>query len=359
MKNKLKKNLKSIQRIEKLEVVDIILDRIIEDPPLLFNITDLQIEANLRFNFNSEETLKIVQSLYNKKFITNPLTKSKYIHEEMWSNIPTLVRILQQRDEYKKVTNYVKWVTFNKKIVNNQKALNHHGILITDKIPSALTVKEKVIYEMIMFRFLEAISKPCIKEISTIELEVSQHQFTTQYCKIIDSGWCSIKGNFSDDLEIIQDFPIIRNGDELKINQSFILEKKMKPQELYSEANLLLVIENTLNKISIFSTSFIEELIEKNCIIRNNRLLIPTEKGLNIVELMNHKPLNNKEIMTLIDQDVCHETFSLTTKLYCPKCKDKELMIKVLKAECPEKLVIGYNSEMFVEFNFQYLKLRI
>lgn len=329
--------LKSIQRFGKVEVVEIKLDRIIEEPPLLFNMIDLQIEANTKFNFTSQETLEIAQSLFEKQFITNPLTKSQYIHEEMWNKIPILTRVLQEREEYKKVTNGLKWGTFNKKIVNNQKALNQHGILITDKIPSALTIKEKVIYDLIVFRFLESISQACVKEIVTIQLDALQHQFSTQYCKIIDSGWCSIKGNFNSNIEIIQDFPVLKNGDEVKVKQVFILENKTKPQKLYTEASLLAAIEKIRNEAVLFNASLIEKLIVKNCIIRGNNSFIPTEKGLKIIELINQKSLNNKDIIALIDQDNYQEISSLSTKLYCPKCKNQQLIVNEINVECPEK----------------------
>jgi DNA topoisomerase III len=332
---KAKHILKSIQRYGKVEVVDIKLDRIIVEPPLLFNIIDLQIEANIKFNFTSQETLEIAQSLFEKQFISNHLTESKYLHDEIWYEIPKLVRILQEREEYKKVTNGLKWGTFNKKIVSNQKVFNQHGILITDKIPSALSVKEKVIYEMIVFRFLESISQACIKEITTIDLEVSYYKFSTQYCKIIDSGWCSIKANFIENLEIIQDFPVLKIGDELKVKQAYILENKTKPQKLYTESSLLVAIEKIGNEAVLFNASFIEKLIVKNCMIRRNNSFIPTEKGLKIIKLINQKSLKNKDIIALIDH--YQETSSLSTKLYCPKCKNQQLIVTEINVECPEK----------------------
>lgn len=329
--------LKSIQRFGKVDVENMKLVRIIEEPPLLFNIINLQIEANIKFNFTSQETLEIAQSLFEKQFITNPNTKSKFIHEEMWNIIPILTRVLQEREEYKKVTNGLKWGTFNKKNVNNQKALNQHGILITDKIPSALTVKEKVIYDMIVFRFLESISQACIKEILTIELEASHYKFSTQYYEIKDSGWCSIRGNFDSNIEIIQDFPVLKIGDELKVKQAYIFEKKMKPQKLYTESSLLAAIEKIGNEVVLFNALLIEKLILKNCIIRRDNSFIPTEKGLKIIELITQKSLKNKDIIALIDQDNYQETSSLSTKLYCPKCKNQQLIVTEINVECPEK----------------------
>lgn len=320
--------LKSIQQTGTAEVIDIEINVSSENPPLLFNLKELQETANINFNFTSEETLKIVQSLYEKGFITNPLTESNSIPNSMWNEIPNLVRILQEREAYKKVTNGLRIGFFNKRIVNDQNAKIGHGILTTEKIPSALSVKEKVIYDMIVFRLLESISPACIKEITNVELEVSQHLFTLKCCKIIDAGWRTIKGNFSEDVEIIQDFPSIKKGDELKIKQSNITQNNTKPPDLHTESSLFLAMETHGNQEQLFDD--IEKLLSNNYIKKENKSFIPTEKGLKIVELFNQKPLNNKEIIALLDQE------NLSTKLYCPKCKKQQLMINETMVKCSE-----------------------
>ena len=326
--------LKSIQQTEIAEVIDIEINVSSENPPLLFNFKDSQEAANLNYNFTSDETLKIIQSLYEKGFITNPLTESNSIPNSMWNEIPNLVRILQEREEYKKVTNGLRIGFFNKQIVNDLNAKIGHGILTTEKIPSALSVMEKVIYDLIVFRLLESISPACIKEITNVELEVSQHIFVLKYCKIVDAGWRSIKGNFSEDVEIIQDFPSIKKGDKLKIKQSNITQKNTKPPDLHTESSLFSAIGIHGNQEQLYDD--IEKLLSNNYIIKENKSFIPTEKGLKIIELINRKPLNNKEIILLINQDNYQEISSLTTKLYCPKCKNQQLFINEINVECPK-----------------------
>ena len=121
---------------------------------------------------------------------------------------------------------------------------------------------EKVIYDLIVFRLLESISPACIKEITNVELEVSQHIFVLKYCKIVDAGWRSIKGNFSEDVEIIQDFPSIKKGDKLKIKQSNITQKNTKPPDLHTESSLFSAIGIHGNQEQLYDD--IEKLLSNN-----------------------------------------------------------------------------------------------
>lgn len=172
---------------------------ITEQPPLLFDLTGLQKEANKKLNLSAEKTLNIAQSLYEKKFITYPRTGSKYIPEDMWAEIPNLVRALQNRETCKAALSKIKWGRFNKRIVNDLRVTDHHGLLITDKIPSVLSADENAVYDMIAFRLLEAISQACIKEITDVSLQAMHYDFTAKGCKILEAGWRMIKGNFSED----------------------------------------------------------------------------------------------------------------------------------------------------------------
>lgn len=138
----------------------------------------------------------------------------------------------------------VKWGRFNKRIVNDLRVTDHHGLLTTDIIPSALTAKENAVYDMIAFRLLEAISGACTKEATHITLQALHYDFTAKGCKVLEPGWRSIKGNFTDDdAEPIEDLPDLKEGDVLKIRQAAVLEKKTKPPVLYTEAGLLSAME--------------------------------------------------------------------------------------------------------------------
>src|SRR5690606_13912970 len=242
--------LKSIQRNRTATVTAVETTTVKEQPPLLFDLTGLQKEANKRAFYTAEETLNIAKSLYEKNVNTYPRTGSKYIPEDMWSGIRALVRNLEARASCKKAVGKVKWWRFNKRIVNDVKVTDHHGLLITEKIPSELTAHENVSYDMIAHRLLEALSSACTKEITDIGLQAFHYDFTLRGCKIIDAGWRGIKGKATDeDSAAVQVLPELKVVDELKVKGAAVLEKTTKPPVPYTEAGLLSAMENAGKEI--------------------------------------------------------------------------------------------------------------
>ncbi|UUW07284.1 DNA topoisomerase [Flavobacterium plurextorum] len=375
--------LKAIQRNETAIVTSVAIKGVTEHPPLLFDLTGLQKEANKKLNLSAEETLNIAQNLYEKKFITYPRTGSKYIPEDMWADIPNLVRALQDKENCKPAISKMKWGRFNKRIVNDLRVSDHHGLLITDKIPSALNPKENAVYDMIAFRLLEAISQPCIKELTDVGLQVLHYDFTTKGCKIIEAGWRSIKGSFYDDTEPVLDLPELKKGNDLKIKEASVLEKKTKPPVLYTEAGLLSAMENAgkeienederkaLQNIGIGTpatrAAIIERLFTRNYIQRDKKSLIPTEKGLQVYELVKDQKIadvamtaqwelalqkieNNESDAATFQKEMENYAASITNELLqtpiaknnlpdliCPKCKSQQLIIRDKIVKCPDE----------------------
>ncbi|KEQ30155.1 DNA topoisomerase I [Pedobacter antarcticus 4BY] len=375
--------LKAIQRNETATVISVETKSVTEQPPLLFDLTGLQKEANKKLNLSAEETLNIAQSLYEKKFITYPRTGSKYIPEDVWAEIPNLVRALQDRETCKQAVSKVKWGRFNKRIVNDLRVTDHHGLLITDKIPSALNAKENEVYDMIAFRLLEALSQACIKEITDVGLQVLHYDFSAKGCKIIEAGWRSVKGSFTDDdTEPVQDLPELKKGNELKIKEASVLEKKTKPPVLYTEAGLLSAMETAgkeienederkvLQNIGIGTpatrAAIIETLFARNYIQREKKSLIPTEKGLQVYDLVKDRKIadvsmtaewelalqkieNNDADVGAFQKEM--ETYASTItnellqtsivhnlpQLVCPKCKSQQLIIRDKIVKCPDE----------------------
>jgi DNA topoisomerase-3 len=377
--------LKSIERNgNTVTVTAVETKNVTEQPPLLFDLTGLQKEANKKLNLTAEETLNIAQGLYEKKFITYPRTGSKYIPEDMWAEIPNLIRALQDMGTFKQTVTKLKWGHFNKRIVNDLRVTDHHGLLITDKIPSALQAKENAVYNMIAFRLLEAISQACTKEITDITLQALHYDFALKGCKILEPGWRSIKGSFSDDdAEPLQELPKLKKDDELKIKHASILEKKTKPPVLYTEAGLLSAMETAgkeieneqerkaLKSIGIGTpatrASIIETLFIRNYIQRELKSLIPTTKGLQVYELVKDKKIadvamtaewelalqkieNNEGDTGAFQKEMEDYAVSITNellqtfiaqenlpKLVCPKCKKQPLIIRDKIVKCPDE----------------------
>lgn len=375
--------LRSINRNAKAAFVTFMESKTVcEQPPLLFDLTGLQKEANIKLNLSAEETLNIAQSLYEKKFITYPRTGSKYIPEDMWREIPSIVRAMQDSETFSPAVAKVKYGHFNKRIINNLRVTDHHGLLTTEKIPSALTAKENAVYNMIAFRVLEAISQPCIKELTNGIVQVLHYDLALKGSKIIESGWRSIKGDFSDDSEAVQELPELKEGTEVKVKNTALLEMKTRPPVLYTEAALLAAMENAGRAIQNEEQSkaiqhtgigtpatraaVIEALFARNYIKRDRKSLIPTEKGLNVFELVKDRKIadaamtaqwelafrsieNNESDAETFQKEIEIYTATITKELLqtsikksnvpelvCPKCRDSVLLIRDSIIKCPD-----------------------
>jgi DNA topoisomerase-3 len=385
-KKKVNDLLKVLERGEGNAKVDVVeVKTITEQSPLLFDLTGLQKEANKKLNLSASETLDIAQSLYEKKFITYPRTGSKYIPEDVWQEIPNLIRILKDRDSFKQAVSHVKWGQFNKRIVNDLGVTDHHGLLITEKIPSALSAKENAIYDMIAYRLLEVISEACIKEVTQISLEVLHYVFVCKGSRIIKPGWRIMNGDFSEDENNeLQELPHVLKGDDIKIKESTILEKKTQPASLFTEAGLLSAMENAGNKIGqeeqrkilknigigtpATRAAIIEVLFKRDYILKDKKSLIPTEKGLQIYELIKDKKIadvtmtaewelelqkieNNEGDLSNFQKRIEGYTSVITKellrtkivredlpRLICPKCKKNELRILNKVVKCKDEV---------------------
>jgi len=159
---------------------------------------------------------------------------------------------------------------------------------------------------MIALRLLEALSQACSKEITDITLQALHYDFTLKGCKILEPGWRGIKGNFKEeDGEPVQELPDLKVGDELKIKEASVLEKKTKPPVLYNEAGLLSAMENAGKEIAnederkalqgigigtpATRAAIIETLFKRDYIKREKKSLIPTEKGLQVYDVVKDK----------------------------------------------------------------------
>lgn len=374
----------SIERSGSVEVSSVESRTVIEQPPLLFDLTGLQKEANRLLNFSADETLKIAQLLYEKQFITYPRTGSKYIPEDVWEDIPKLVSGLNVREDCREVISRLKLGRLNKRIVNDLRVTDHHGLLITEKIPSALSAKEAAVYDLITFRLLESVSEVCTKELTNVDLQVLHYEFGVKATKIIEPGWRVVKGLLhevdsdtdADDMEL----PELKEGDVLRIKSCNILEKQTKSPLLYTEASLLSVMEHVGNHIDdkgersalkgngigtpATRASIIETLFSRSYIIRNKKSLVPTEKGLQVYELVKGfkiadvamtghweialQKIENGEMDAAVFQKEMEEYATVVTKelllmnfnreklpdLICPKCKNSSLLIRDKLVKC-------------------------
>ncbi len=353
--------------------------------PLLFDLTGLQKEANKKLGYSAERTLEIAQKLYEKKFITYPRTGSKYIPEDIWPEIPALILALGSRTSCKEAVDQIKWERYNKHIVNDVKVTDHHGILITENIPTRLEGSEDALYDMIAKRLLESISPPCHREITDIRISALHYDFKLKAIRITSVGWKLINGNFEAEGEdLVTDFPDLQTGMQLNIDAVNLLAKKTKPPMLYTEADLLATMENVgstveneeerkiLKNIGIGTpatrAAIIETLFDRGYILREKKSIVPTDKGMLVYEIVGDKKIadaamtaqweiafekiENGEIdaelfhaeVELAVHEITNELLSVRralgddTDLSCPKCKSKVLLrekvVKCTNEDC-------------------------
>ena len=348
-------------------------------PPLLYDLTALQKEANRRHGFSADKTLSIAQSLYEKKITTYPRTGSRYISEDVFEEIPTLLR----------KTGMPLSNPLNRHSVDNAKVTDHHAIIPTGETPSGLSTDETTIYQMVVNRFVEAFSPNSEEERIQVRFTDGTNIFTWKACRQISLGWKVVqKGKEADkkedsDEHILSSLPNLTEGEVLSLVNADITEHKTKPKPLYTEATLLSAMENAGKEVKeddkrkamaecgigtpATRANIIETLILRDYIRREKKSIIPTEKGLAVYEIVKDKKIANAEMtgswelaLAAIEAGkmpsdkfsqginsyvgtICEELLSLSSeqKSYpvyrCPKCGQQSVGIYAKVAKCRHK----------------------
>ena len=348
-------------------------------PPLLYDLTALQKEANRRHGFSADKTLSIAQSLYEKKITTYPRTGSRYISEDVFEEVPVLLRKID-----KALSN-----PLNRHSVDNAKVTDHHAIIPTGETPSGLSVDEATIYQMIVTRFLEAFSPDSEEERMQVKFTDGTNTFTWKACRQISLGWKAVQKGKEAEAEKKEDgneqvlslLPNLAEGEILPLVNAEITEYKTKPKPLYTEATLLSAMENAGKDVEDAESkkamaecgigtpatraNIIETLILRDYIRRNKKAIIPTEKGLSVYEIVKDKKIANAEMtgswelaLAAIEArqmpaekfaqginsyvgTICEELLALAPQVqksyptyHCPKCGNESVGIYTKVAKC-------------------------
>ena len=273
-------------------------------PPLLYDLTALQKEANRRHGFSADKTLSIAQSLYEKKITTYPRTGSRYISKDVFEEVPALLRKIG-----KTLSN-----PLNRHSVDNAKITDHHAIIPTGETPSGLSSDEATIYYMVITRFLEAFSSNSEEERMLVQFTDGTNAFTWKACRQISLGWKAVQKEVKsdDEEELLATLPNLTEGELLPLLNAEITEHKTKPKPLYTEATLLSAMENAGKEVEDAESkkamaecgigtpatraNIIETLILRDYIRRDRKSIIPTEKGLAVYEIVKDKKIANAEM---------------------------------------------------------------
>lgn len=272
-----------------------------EEPPLLYDLTALQKDANVKYGFTAEQTLAIAQKLYEAKAITYPRTSSRYIPDDVYDEIPKLVRTLADNEQWGALSMTIRKPSRHS--VDASKVTDHHALLITGEKLQYPSNDDKKIYNLIVGRMLEAFSGKCVKELTTVTAEMNDVPFVTKGSVIRQPGWRFINNEETDSDRL----PNWKEGQEIPVSGWGLAEGKTKPTPIHTEATLLSEMESCGKGIDdeelaqaikdcgigtpATRANIIETLINREYMIRLNKQLIPTEKGLFIYDLLKDRQI--------------------------------------------------------------------
>ena len=283
-----------------------------QEPPLLYDLTTLQKEANTKLNFSADKTLSIAQSLYEKKVMSYPRTGSRYISEDVFEEMPERIALLERYPRFAGYAAGLNGATLNRRSVNDGKVTDHHALIVTENLPGELSKDERAIYELVAGRMLEAFSGKCVKDVTTAMLSAGDTGFTVKGAVMKTAGWRAVFSEQDTEDEDAATLPPLQEGQTLPLSGVDLLEKQTKPKPLHTESSLLAAMENagkeledTELKASLKDAgigtpatraAIIETLFARQYIVREKKNLVPTDKGLAVYRIVKDKKIADVEM---------------------------------------------------------------
>jgi DNA topoisomerase III len=309
-----------------------------ERAPMLYDLTTLQREANTRYGFSARRTLSAAQRLYEEhKALTYPRTNSRYLTTDMVEEIKPIAELVGEQADYKQAAEYVTGLPELplERVVNNAKVTDHHAIIPTrsEHKVEKMGSDDKRIYDMAVRRFLAVFHPEAVFENTKIETTVPAdleakdggHVFRTHGKLLLVPGWRGVYGEEGadaakpekekageEDEGKNQQLPRLEQGEDVETREIESARKETKPPRRYSDASLLgametagkLVDDEELREAMKDSgigtpatrAAIIERLIQVGYVERDGRSLVASEKGLNVIRLLNEHALTSPEL---------------------------------------------------------------
>jgi DNA topoisomerase-3 len=292
-----------------------------ERSPLLYDLTSLQRDANTRFGFSARRTLAAAQRLYeDHKALTYPRTNSRFLSSDMAAEIKPTVAPLARNRDYAKGAQYVMGLDVLPlgRVINDAKVTDHHAIIPTqsEHRVDKMSDDDRKVYDLAVRRFLAVFHPEAVFENTRLETTVEEHVFRTRGRVLLQPGWRGVYGELgvdesrpADDDEKDQTLPKLAKGERVDTVEVASAEKETQPPRRYSDASLLAAMETAgkfvddeelreAMKDSGIGTpatraAIIERLIEVAYVERDARSLVATEKGLNVIRLLDEHPLTS------------------------------------------------------------------
>lgn len=285
-----------------------------EAPLRLFDLTSLQVDCNRKFGFTAEDTLRLIQSLYEKKLTTYPRVDTTYLSEDLYKKIPDILSKLTQYQEFVTPLLATK-IKKSTKIFDDKKITDHHAIIPTGILSNALSGDERKVYDMVARRFISAFYPDCKVSNTTVIGDVNGVEFKVTGKQILEPGWRVLyrddSGKTSADENIL---PVFEKG-EHGPHEPDLAEKMTQPPKHYTEATLLrametagknvddeelrdLMKENGIGRPST-RANIIETLFRRKYIRRDKKKIVANPTGIDLIGLIENELLKSAELTGL------------------------------------------------------------
>lgn len=287
-----------------------------EFPPRLFDLTSLQVECNKKFAYSADETLKLIQSLYEKKVATYPRVDTTFLSDDIYPKCPAILKGLRGYEAYTAPLEGQALVK-SKKVFDNSKVTDHHAIIPTGQPPVSLTDMERRVYDLIARRFIAVFYPDCKIATTTVLGEAGGVDFKTSGKQILDPGWRVVFGTLSPEEKEEKEaenesvLPAFSKG-ESGPHVPELVEKWTQPPRPYTEATLLRAMETAgklvdndelrdalkENGIGRPSTraAIIETLFKRNYIRKEKKNLVATPTGVELIQIIHEELLKSAEL---------------------------------------------------------------
>ena len=290
-----------------------------EYAPRLFDLTSLQVECNKKFSFSADQTLKLIQSLYEKRITTYPRVDTTYLSDDIYPKVPATLKGI--KDYFPQVEPLIgAKLPKSKKVFDNKKVTDHHAIIPTGQRPDNLTADERKVFNLVALRFIAAFYPDCEISTTTVLAKAGEIDFKVTGKEILKPGWRVVFGDYNNDED---------SGDEQKSAQvlpSFtegesgphtpeLQEKTTQPPKFYTEATLLRAMETAgktvdndelrdalkENGIGRPSTraAIIEKLYQRKYIILKGKSIHATQVGIDLIHIIISPLLKSAELTGL------------------------------------------------------------
>ena len=350
-------------------VTDVSAKKGVEYAPRLFDLTSLQVECNKKFAYSADETLKLIQSLYEKKVTTYPRVDTTFLSDDIYPKCPAILKGLRDYEVLTAPLDGAK-LPKSKKVFDSSKLTDHHAIIPTGVYPQNLTDMERRVFDLIARRFIAVFYPDCKVSTTTVLGEVDKIEFKVTGKQILEPGWRVVFAK-----EQVEE----KEGDEERVLPVFVKgesgphvpdlnEKWTQPPKPYTEATLLRAMETAgklvdndelrdalkENGIGRPSTraAIIETLFKRNYIRKEKKNLIATPTGVELIQLIHEELLKSAELTGIWEKklrEIEKRTYDARQFLEELKQMVSEIVTSVLSDNTNRRITIQEAAAQIVE----------